>query len=150
MTFLSLSSQCSKDVEGGEGKELIEGKAAEKNPEEKEGEEGKQDSNRRSEEELDKVKAEKAADSASTGSEKKDPEKGEEDKKGEGEKACRVRDFREWELRKKLALCGIITGVILLLVVIILIACAAGGVSNDARISGKYVETHTTCGPVEG
>ena len=110
----------------------------------------------------------KDPDAASHDSEKKDPEKGGEEG---GEKKpfqqhldrakevgagiagnCRQR-FDELDRDKKLIL-GAVLGVLLFIILIIIICVAAtpAGWSNESRFvsEGKYVETHTSCGPVQG
>ena len=133
-----------------------------------------EDSNKKEDlvgEELKEVKADDGSipvktdpDAASHDSEKKDPEKGGEE---EGEKKpfqqhldrakevgdrCRQR-FDELDRDKKLIL-GAVLGVLLFIILIIIICVAAtpAGWSNESRFvsEGKYVETHTSCGPVQG
>ena len=110
----------------------------------------------------------KDPDAASHDSEKKDPEKGGEEDEG-GEKKmlplqqhldrakemgdrCR-QQFDELDREKKLAVIAVFG--LLFLIILIIIICAAAAPSawsNDARLvsDGQYVETHTTCGPVQG
>ena len=106
----------------------------------------------------------KDPDAASHDSEKKDPEKGGEeggekkpfqqhlDRAKEVGDRCRQR-FDELDRDKKLVL-GVVLGVLFLIILIIIICVAAtpAGWSNESRFvsEGKYVETHTTCGPVQG
>jgi hypothetical protein len=108
----------------------------------------------------------KDPDAVSQDSEKKDPEKGgEEGEKGDKkmmqqhlDRACVVKDrcrqrFDELDSDKKRLLLAVL-GVFLLIIFIIIICVAAtpSGWSNESRFvsEGKYVETHTTCGPVQG
>ena len=65
---------------------------------------------------------------------------------------CRQR-FDELDKEKKLLVIAVL-GLLFLIILIIIICAAAApsGWSNEARLvsEGKYVETHTTCGPVQG
>ena len=110
----------------------------------------------------------KDPDAVSHDSEKKDPEKGGEEGEGGDKKMlplqqhldrakevgdrCRQR-FDELDSDKKRLLLAVL-GVLLLIIFIIIICVAAtpSGWSNESRFvsDGKYVETHTTCGPVQG
>ena len=114
------------------------------------------DSNKRTEEDLIEVKvipnndAEEEDDEA--GEEKGDEEKGE--KKGA---YCRLKgacaeQYEELDTERKCALCGIVFGLLLLVLVVILVAaCTPVGWLNAARIAnGKFIVTHTACGPVQG
>ena len=100
----------------------------------------------------------KEPDSESNKSEKKDPEKPERAKSPNPKKICAVKaqcvqQFQELDKKKKFGLCAIILGLILLILIIILIAaCTQSGWANEARIvdGGKFIETHTVCGPVQG
>ena len=117
----------------------------------------------------------KDPDASSHDSEKKDPEKGgeegEEGKRkikippavqqqldrtkeaiGSGANRCRQR-FDELDRDKKLLMIGVLALFFLIIFIIIICAAAAPSAwSNEARIvgEGKYVETHTTCGPIQG
>ena len=115
----------------------------------------------------------KDPDAASHDSEKKDPEKGGEEGDGgkpkippavqqqldrakevigTGANRCRQR-FDELERDKKLLVIGVLALFFLIIFIIIICAAAAPSAwSNEARIvaEGKYVETHTTCGPIQG
>ncbi|TRY73621.1 hypothetical protein TCAL_09914 [Tigriopus californicus] len=87
--------------------------------------------------------------------EKRDLEKGEGCKKEPptGTKDQCVQQFHEMDRHKQLALCCIVTALILLILVIVLVAAFTPvGWANEARLigGGKFIETHTTCGPVEG
>ncbi len=88
-------------------------------------------------------------------SEKKDPEKPYckyLNRAKEAKAACEAR-YNELDRQKQLGVLGVIGGILFLLFIIILIAiCSPSDWSNDYRISdcGKYVTTHTTCGPVQG
>ena len=150
------------DVEAGEKDELLD---KQEDPNKKE--EGGDD--------LKEVKVDdsgsplkKDPDAASHDSEKKDPEKGGEeglekkpfqksiedqlDRAKEVGDRCRQR-FDELDRDKKLVL-GAVLGVLLFIILIIIICVAAtpAGWSNESRFvsEGKYVETHTSCGPVQG
>ena len=116
----------------------------------------------------------KDPDAASHDSEKKDPEKGGEE--GGDKKMvvlqqhldrakevgiscwnrCRQR-FEELDRDKKLIVLGGLGLLFLILfIIIICVAATPAGYSNESRIlsegeyAGKYVETHTTCGPIQG
>ena len=109
----------------------------------------------------------KDPDATSRDSEKKDSEKGEEgdEKKlppGLQQQIDRAKDVRDrcrqrfdaLDRDKQLLVIGV--SALFLLIIFIIIICAAASPSdwaNDARLvgpEGKYVETHTTCGPVHG
>lgn len=151
------------DVEAGEKDELLDKQDDSNKKEDVEGDE------------LKEVKADdgsspikKDPDAASHDSEKKDPEKGGEEGEG-GEKKvlplqqhldrakevgdrCRQRFDALDSDKKKLVIA--LLGLLFLIIIIIIISVAAtpSGWSNESRIvsGGKYVETHTTCGPVQG
>ena len=132
------------DVEAGETEELLE---------KKEG-----DGVKMEEIKLDIGDEEKKdeADTKSVGSEKKDPEKGEEE---EAEKT-KLKDipsralagFFALDQPRRNGLIGVAAGLILLLLIIIIAACAPGGWSSSHRLveGGKYIETVTSCGKVRG
>ena len=66
-------------------------------------------------------------------------------------KADLARRWAALDSQKKCGLCGIVAGVKLLLLIIIIIAlCTPGGWTNEAKITGDTIQTHTTCGPVTG
>ena len=141
------------DVEAGEKDELLE-KEGEKKPDELE------------EVKVDDSDKKKDPDAASQKSEKKDPEKGDDegddkkplpfqqhlDRAKEVGDQC-VQRFNSLDQQKKLIAFGV-AGALLLLILIIVICAAAkpSGWSNEARIvgEGKFVETHTSCGPIQG
>ncbi len=61
--------------------------------------------------------------------------------------------FNDLGRQKQVALLGIVAGLLLLVIIIVAVAsCAPSGWTNDARIvdGGKFIETHTVCGPVQG
>lgn len=138
------------DVEAGEKEELLE---------------DKDDSNKKEGEgdELEEVKVvsgdeeekKKDPESQSHTSEKKDAEKPYckyLSRAKEAKNACEQR-YNELDRQKQLGVLGILALLILiLLIIIICAACAPTNWTNGARIvgEGKYVETHTSCGPIQG
>ena len=134
-------AEAEKDVEAGEKDELLEGKEGLK-----EGKEG----------ELEEVKVVEGEDKGEDGEdEKKDPEKPYSKYLNQ---ACEARDiclqkYNGLERPKQLAVLGT-AGSLLLLLFILIIVCIAtpSQWTNYARISecGKYVTTHTNCGPIQG
>ena len=162
-------SKASNDVEAGEKKELLEAEEGKEDDDE-------EDSNKKAEGGADEVKVvdeKKDADAGSSaGSEKRDAEKagtlspcraGAAGAAAGGEnKQCAfkcercVQMWREADDKKRACFLSCAVAVILLLLVgIILIAvCAAAGSgwANEARIvaGGEFIQTHTTCGPIQG
>lgn len=142
-----------EDIESGERKKLLkaneeEEQSSPKGSGEKDGSQDKKTDNapNKAGESLNKEKNE---------TEKRDLEKGEGCKKEPptGTKDHCVQQFHEMDRQKQLALCCIVTALILLILVIVLVAAFTPvGWANEARLirGGKFIETHTTCGPVEG
>ena len=134
-------AEADKDVEAGEKDELLEGKEGVK-----EGKEG----------ELEEVKVVEGEDKGEDGEdEKKDPEKPYSKYLNQ---ACEARDiclqkYNGLERPKQLAVLGTAGSLLLLLFILIIVAIATPSQwTNYARISecGKYVTTHTNCGPIQG
>merc|ERR1719458_2194074 len=96
------------------------------------------------------------ADTKSVGSEKKDPEKGEQEEvektKLKDIPARALAGFFALDQPRRNGLIGVAAGLILLLLIIIIAACAPGGWSSSHRLveDGKFIETVTSCGKVRG
>jgi hypothetical protein len=159
-----FKSSASKDVEAGEKKELLDAEEG------KDAEEEDEDSNKKLEntDEVNVVNEKKDPDAVSTaGSEKKDAEKSgtlSPGKKAASDKCatqqpgalkCQrcVRIWHETDKNKKCFLCAAVSAILLIVLFVVLIAlCTRPSWTNEARISvsGRFIVTHTTCGPVQG
>jgi len=133
-----------KDVEAGEKDELLE---------KKEG--GKSD-------ELEEVKVVSGDEEAPADAEKSDPEKPDKPYQKYLNQGCQAaKDAKDFchqkydalDRQKQLGVLGSICLLLLILFIIILVAiCTPSAWTNSARISedGKFVTTHTICGPIKG
>ena len=133
------------DVEAGEKDELLEDKKESKGDEL---------------EEVKVVSGDEAAGEATD--EKKDPEKSDKpyqkylnqvsNQAQEARNVCQQK-YNALDRPKQLAVKAVLAGLALLLFILLLVGiCTPSDWTNYARISedGKYVSTHTTCGPVQG
>jgi carboxylesterase type B len=133
-----------KDVEAGEKDELLEKKEGEKS------------------DELEEVKVVSGDEEAPADAEKTDPEKPDKPYQKYLNQGCQAakdakdlchQKYEALDRQKQLGVLGSIVLLLLILFIIILVAiCTPSAWTNNARISedGKFVTTHTICGPIKG